>query len=465
VSLLLIYCLGPISFPTRLIPSGSIGKLVWSPPIPPGLGLKRIVMGTQLAMFGGAPEVSTPFPHEVWPPPATPGELAEISWQRQKDISIKGRSGPIKDLEDEALAGLLDGRSQFCVSFNSGTSALLAAYVGLGVGPGDEVIGPALTFHAALSPCFLLGATVKLVDICRDNRCIDPEKVEKAISPKTKVVVAVHQWGHPADMGALKEICGRKGIKLLEDCSHAHGSRLNGQPCGTFGDVAIFSLQANKAVYAGEGGLLVTNHSEVHARATLLGHYRDRSRDELAGYPHARFWVTGFGQKFRMSPLNAVVARHALKRFPDIKAGRARCLTYLGERLAEIPFMETPAIRPGVDMGAWYGFKPLVKPGSLPGVHRSVLIEALSAEGVEVSAPSGGLLAREPLFAEPTDPIHGNPRSVIDYKPGDFPVAEHVESWALSLPTFYNPEADLKLIDQYIRAFEKVAQNAHKLSG
>ena len=418
-----------------------------------------------LALHGGPPAVSAPFPHEVWPPPPTADELAEIGGQRQHDISIKGRTGPIRALEDEALATLVDGIPKYCVSFNSGTSALLAAYVGMGVGPGDEVIGPALTFHAALSPSYLLGATVKLVDICRDDRCMDPEKLLTAISTRTKVVVVVHQWGHPADMAAITAALKGRGIKLLEDCSHAHGSRLLGQPCGTYGDAAVFSLQANKAVYAGEGGLLVTNDAEVHARATLLGHYRDRCRDELSGTPHSRFWATGFGQKFRMSPLNAVIARHSLKRFPEVKTGRTQCLSYFRERLAEVTYIEPPAVRPGVDMGGWYGFKPLVRPERIPGVTREVLIRALNAEGVDVSAPSGGLLAREPLFAEPTDPIHGRSRASCAFRPGDFPVAEHVEAWGLSLPTFYNPTSDLAVIDQYIDAFVKVGNAAHQLAG
>jgi dTDP-4-amino-4,6-dideoxygalactose transaminase len=421
-------------------------------------------MTPRLALHGGPAVVSAPLPHEVWPPPPTSDELAEILWQRNHDISIKGRTGPIKALEDEARAVLVDDRPKYCVSFNSGTSALLAAYVGLGVGPGDEVIGPALTFHAALSPSFLLGATVKLVDIRRDDRCLDANKLVAAFSPRTKVVVVVHQWGHPADMAAVTAAVRGRGIKILEDCSHAHGSRLLGRPCGTFGDAAVFSLQANKAVYAGEGGLMVTDDPEVYARATLLGHYRDRCHDELSGTTHARFWATGFGQKFRMSPLNAVVARHALKRFPEVKAGRARCLSYFRERLAEVPYIEPPPVLPGVDMGGWYGFKPLVRPEWLPGVTRAVLVRAIAAEGVDISAPSGGLLAREPLFAEPTDPIHGRPRAVGAFRPGDFPVAEHVEAWGLSLPTFYNPTSDLAVIDQYIDAFIKVGRAVDQLA-
>jgi dTDP-4-amino-4,6-dideoxygalactose transaminase len=408
-----------------------------------------------LAMFGGTPAVTTPQPHEVWPPLADLAELDDLVAQRNCDISIKGRTGPILRLE-QAFRSFLGCLPQFVVSFNSGTSALTAAYVGLGLGPGDEVIGPALTFHAALSPLFLLGAEPVLVDIERDSRCIDPDAIEAAITPRTKAVTVVHQWGHPADMDAVLRIVRKHDLRLVEDCSHAHGSRYKGKPCGTFGDVAVFSLQANKAVYAGEGGLLVTSDPRIHARATLLGHYRDRSRDELKTTDDARFWVTGYGQKLRMSPLNAVVAIHALRHFPQRREGRHVCLNHFRRRLAEISYIEPPWVSPEVDMGGWYGFKPLVLPARIPGVTRATLVRALAAEGVEVAAPSGGLLAREPLFAEPSGPIFGRQRAVLPPDPAAFPVASHVESWSLSLPTFYRPVEHIPLIDQYINAFKKI---------
>jgi dTDP-4-amino-4,6-dideoxygalactose transaminase len=415
-----------------------------------------------LALFGGPKTVCTPLPHEVWPPPAHPEEMSELLAQRNRDISIKGRAGPIRRLEDDFLA-FLEGRRRYAITMNSGTSALTAAYFALGVKPGVRVVGPVLTFHAALSPVRLLGGEVDLVDIERDTRCIDPRELETAITPQTRVVTVVHQWGHPANLDAILSIVRKYDLKLVEDCSHAHGSEYRGRPVGTFGDAAVFSLQANKAVFAGEGGILVTDDPDLHARATLLGHYRDRSRDELAGTPHARFWVTGFGQKLRMSPLNAIVAIHALKNFPSVREGRHACLNHFRHRLAEVDYVEPPSVGPDVDMGAWYGFKPLMRPDRAPGVPRDTLVRALAAEGVEVTAPSGGILACEPLFAEATDPLSGRVRPAPQLS-RCFPVAEHVDSYGLSLPTFYDPEAHLPLIDQYIEAFQKVGRNLDRLA-
>ncbi len=411
----------------------------------------------QLALLGGKPAVSIPRPHEIWPPPASQVELEDIAEQRNRDISIKGKSGPIKDFE-EAFKGFLEDKIKFTVSFNSGTSALLAAYFAVGIDAGDEIIGPCLTFHAALSPVYLLRAVPVLVDIDINNRCIDPTKIEERITSKTKAITVVHQWGHPAEMDAIMPIAQKYGLKVIEDCSHAHGSRYKGRLCGTFGDVAVFSLQANKALFAGEGGILVTNSSMYHDRATLLGHYRDRSKDEIVDPNLQKYWVTGFGLKLRMSPFNAIVAKHSLNHFPLVKLGRHTCLKYFIQRLKEVEFIEPPFIADNVDMGGWYGFKPLYKQERLGGISRNLLIAALKAEGMEVDAPSAPVLSTLPLYNDeysPLFPLHR--QSLSPQTQVNFPIGTQVENEALSLPTFYDWEVHKPIIDQYIDAFKKVA--------
>lgn len=418
--------------------------------------------GSTLALLGGTPAISRPLPHEVWPPPASDAERAELAAQRDEDIRIAGSTGPIAALEAD-FRRFLEHQVRYAVTFNSGTSALLAAYFALGVREGVEVVGPALTYHAALSPVHVLRGDVVLADVDRRTRGVDPRAVEAAITERTRVLTVVHQWGHPCDMDALLDLAQRYDLKVLEDCSHAHGSRYKGRLCGTFGDAAVFSLQANKAVFAGEGGILVTNDAEVHDRATLLGHYRDRSRDDVVREDLRRYWVTGFGLKLRMSPFNAVVARHSLAAFPARKEARHRCLRYLNERLREVPYLEPVHVADDVDMGAWYGFKPLYRPEALHGLPRAVLIEALRAEGMEISAPSGPRLATLPLYAEPDHPLFpGTARRAAVPEPGS--VAEHVEQHALSLPTFSDWPQDKELIDAYLEAFGKVAREASALA-
>ncbi|MEV2261986.1 DegT/DnrJ/EryC1/StrS family aminotransferase [Streptomyces anulatus] len=415
----------------------------------------------QLALLGGRPVIEQPLPHEVWPPPADQAELSELAEQRNTDISIKGNSGPIGRLEADFLA-FLNGGARFAVTFNSGTSALFAAYFALGVREGVDVVGPALTYHAALSPVFALRGDVVLADIDPATRGLDPNALQAALTEHTKVVTVVHQWGHPCDMDAILRIAERHGLRVLEDCSHAHGSRYKGRPVGTFGDAAVFSLQANKAVYAGEGGILVTSDPQVHDRATLLGHYRDRSRDAVLDEELRAHWVTGFGLKLRMSPFNAIVARHALAAFPARKEARHRCLRHLGGQLGDVAYLEPVHVADHVDMGAWYGYKPLYRPEALGGVPRAVLIEALRAEGMEVGAPSGPRLSTLPLYARQENPLFpGSAKKGVAPESGSH--AEHVERHALSLPTFTNWPEDKTLIDQYAEAFRKIGRHREAL--
>ena len=257
-------------------------------------------------------------------------------------------------------------------------------------------------------------------------------------------------------MDRIVEIAKKHNLKLLEDCSHAHGSKYKGKLCGTFGDAAVFSLQAAKMIYAGEGGILVTNNQDIHERATLLGHYRDRSKEEIQTLDLQRYWVTGFGLKLRMSPLNAVVAKHAILNYERWKNGRHRCLSYFNKRLAEIDYVEQHYVGPEVDMGAWYGFKPLFCPERLPKVPFKSVIKALQAEGVEVSQASAPVLCTQPLYSLCPDDMFPTKNDKIVQSLDEFPVARTVQDNCFSLPTFYDWNRDQPIIDEYILAFRKV---------
>lgn len=415
----------------------------------------------KLAINGGLKSVTISRPHEIWPPKAGLRELFEIGMQRNRDIGIKGKTGPIKEFED-LFAGFLENKSKYQVTFNSGTSALFAAYFALDLNEGDEVIGPALTYHAALSPLFTLKVNVVLVDIDTKTRCIDANKIEEKITSKTKAITVVHQWGHPADMDKILLIAKKYNLKVVEDCSHAHGSKYNGKLCGTLGDVAIFSLQTNKAMFAGEGGILVTNNENIYYRATLLGHYRDRSKEEIKDEEYRKYWVTGFGLKLRMSPFNAIVAKYSLYRFPKIIEERHKCLNYFNEKLKEVSFVEPIHIEPYAYMGAWYGFKPLYLKEKLNNVSRNEIIKILQAEGLEVADPSGPVLSTQPLYSEEQSKMYSS-LSKKSNNPSETPNAVFVEENALSLPTFSNFKRDKKIIDQYIITMKKVQENINEI--
>ncbi|MDQ2950477.1 MAG: DegT/DnrJ/EryC1/StrS family aminotransferase [Acidobacteriota bacterium] len=410
---------------------------------------------SQLAILGGEPAVSAAKPHEPWPPPATTDELEQLRWQRQHDISIRGKTGPIKALETEFLQ-FLSSEQAYAITYNSGTSALFAAYFAMGVKAGCEVIGPAYTYHAALSPVFALSGEVVLVDVEPQSRCLDPSLIERAITDRTKVITVVHQWGHPADMDAIMRIADRHNLPILEDCSHAHGSSYRGRLCGTFGAASVFSLQANKAVFAGEGGILITSDSTIHDRATLIGHYRDRSRDETQNEDLQRYWVTGFGLKLRMSPFNAIVASHSLRAFPSLMHQRHQALRAMNTALADVPYIEAPAIAEYVtSMGAWYGYKPIYKADAIEGLSKAQLIKAMVSEGMEVADPSGPPLSALPLYTAGIEPLFGYQRRCPALV-SETPVAADLEQRSLSFPTFYRWPNDERTITQYGEAMTKI---------
>ena len=139
---------------------------------------------------------------------------------------------------------------------------LHSAFFGIGLQPGDEVIAPTFTFLSTVMPLFVVNAVPVLVDCELDTGNIDPAAIEGAITPRTRAIVVVHINGHPCDMDPIAEIARRRGLRLIEDCSHAHGA-MQGVPVGGIGDVSIFSLQGSKLTAAGQGGLLLTRDREI----------------------------------------------------------------------------------------------------------------------------------------------------------------------------------------------------------
>ena len=145
---------------------------------------------------------------------------------------------------------------RYALLTSSGTMALYSAFFGLDLKPGDEAISTVYSFHATATPLLHLGAKVVFCDVEPDTGNIDPSKLGELINSRTRAVVTNHMWGHPVDVTAMQEICRRHGLAWVEDCSHAHFSGYEGKLVGSFGDVSVFSLQGNKLLTGGEGGII-----------------------------------------------------------------------------------------------------------------------------------------------------------------------------------------------------------------
>lgn len=195
---------------------------------------------------------------------------------------------------------------KYCLTTNSGTSALLSSYAALGLGQGDVVLAPVFNYFASVTPLKMLGATIQLVDVDSTGN-IDIHALKHALetSKSVKAVSVTHMWGLMPNICEIRDLCRARGVNLIEDASHAHFSTCDGMFAGTFGDVAAFSLGAKKLFTGGQGGMLVTNSREVYEKALLIGHANHRCKREIELTENIPFRVTGSGCNFRMHPFAA----------------------------------------------------------------------------------------------------------------------------------------------------------------
>lgn len=410
----------------------------------------------KLAYFGGEKTVNITEQHFVWPVLSEQTINAVDDYlKRGEPLSISTKTGIIKQLE-EAIAAYMN--VTYVLSTNSGSNALYAAFVALNLELGSEVIVQNVTFHASVSPAMHCGLTPVIVDVdpCTGNVSVDA--IERAITDKTKVLVVTHTWGHPAEMDEIVKLCKNHNIKLIEDCSHSFGGTYKGRKVGTFGDISVVSLQASKMLTAGEGGLLMTNNDEYYQRASLVGHYRGRSEEEITDEKLKKYGNTGMGFKFRMHPLAAVIAYNEFLTFDDKIESRAKLLGKLSKALAEVKGIRPPYIKAGVTMGSFYGYKPEFVPGELKlngeFIDCDTYIEILSAEGIDIHRPSVKPLNEMPIFGEEDVPFKCIEQTWKPRISGELEGSRKYFENRLSLPTFTYSEG---IVDLYIKAFKKVS--------
>ncbi len=260
----------------------------------------------------------------------------------------------VRAFESE-MSDFLGIKHAFAVS--SGTAALHLAYLALGIGAGDEVIQPAINFVAAANTTVAVGATPVFADIISlDEPTLDPEAVERLISPQTKAVVVMHYGGYPGRLAQLTELCARHRVALVEDACHAVGARYvdpsrrppHGAHAGTIGDIGCFSFFSNKNMAMGEGGLVVTNRADLAERMRLLRSHGmtsltwDRHRGHAVGYD-----VVAHGYNYRLDELHAALGRCQLRKLTDNNARRRQLVTIYHQALSAlngwiIPFVNYP---------------------------------------------------------------------------------------------------------------------------
>ena len=405
------------------------------------------------AVLGGRPAVTLEQADaNRWPILTDEDERAVLRVLRDGDLSTH----PVtRELEADYAARF---GVPHALAHCNGTAALLAAFFAIGLGPGDEVIVPSATWWASVSPLLWLGAVPVFAETEPDRLGLDPADVAAKVTPRTRAIVVVHLWGMPSRMTELLAIAARHDLRVIEDASHAHGATWRGRPCGTIGDVGVFSLQGSKLAPAGEGGMLLTRDAGLWERATLLG---DVVRIGELPTAARRFVATGFGMKTRVSPLNAAVARVQLRHLDERNGRRNANLEYLSGRLGPLGFDcfgPPPHVR-----RVYFEFLVRVDPARVP-VPLPRLIEALRAEGCDVTHPRYPLVHQQPFFTEGAwADVARLPAGVAvpAYRPDALPRTVAAIEGLIRLPAF--PSATRPLLDQYAAAFEKCATAARRL--
>lgn len=404
------------------------------------------------ALLGGSPAVTLPQDEALrWPIIGPEDEAAVLEVLRSGAVSIHP---VVNELEADYRARF--GRAH-ALAHNNGTGALHAAMHAIGLEPGDEVIVQSATWWASVMPILHQGAIPVFAECEAERGGLDPDDVERRITDRTRAIVIVHLFGMPSRTDALLDLARRRGLKVIEDASHAHGASVDGVPCGRFGDVSVFSMQANKLVPSAEGGMLLTDDEGLLVRALRYGHYERLI--PMKDAPDRRFAATGFGMKFRMSPLSAALARTQLAKLDERNARRHANCRRLAERLQALG---VHAFIPPTGVERTY-FEFLVRFDGRDGLDAAGLAAALRAEGAQAEAPRYPLLHQQPMFTE------GRWASIarIDpagrtYDPADLPRTIGLNRSLLRLPAF--PNAGEALLDQYATAFEKVIAHAAEVA-
>lgn len=405
----------------------------------------------RLAINGAAAVRTEPFPS--WPMNLDAGARAAADTVRSGQWgSIQGEK--VRSLE-QRFASFQHAAHGIAVC--NGTTALCLALQAAGIEPGDEVIVPAYTFIASASSVVMSNAVPVFVDIDPLTYNLDPERVEEAVTPRTRAVVAVHFAGLPADMDRLGEIGGRHGLAVIEDAAQAHGARWGGRGVGAIGSIGAFSFQSSKNLNAGEGGIMLTNDDGLAASARSLA---DCGHAEL-GPRYNHFRMAGNN---RMTEIQGALLLDQMDHL-EIQADlRHASGEYLTEHLGAMPGI-VPVARPAkADRHARHIYMFRYSEEFFGGVPKTRFIEALRAEGIPASPGYSIPLYKQPVFTERNYGIYRSPAlSAVDYGALHLPVTDRAcrsEAVWFTQNVLLGGRDDM---DDIVRAVAKIVEHRDEL--
>ena len=405
---------------------------------------------SELAILGGSPVRRRPF--TPWP------QYSAADAQRLQQVLESRHWGgypvPSRYAGEFAdrFAAMHGARYGLCLT--NGTIALVAALQAAGLRFGDEVIVPAYTWDGTATAVLFAGGVPVFADIDPDTYCLAVDAVRAAITPRTRAVIPVHLAMRFADMDPLIELTSAHGLKVIEDCAHAHGGQYKGRGAGSMGDLGCFSFQESKLMTAGEGGIVITSNLAYfeHLQSQV-----NCGRASLTDEFHQQV----LGSNYRITELQAALLIGQLDMYPELAERRSRSAAVLSRALAEIPGIRPLPPQPAITHDTIYCYVFQYRPQA-PSVSRDLFAAALDAEGI----PCDGRFY-EPVYR--SDLFYASPEispqlAGVDYKKVRCPVSEHAAyEEAVWLPQFLLLGTDDD-VDDIARAVAKVMANISDLA-
>ena len=374
-----------------------------------------VISNSRIAIDGGAPQRNTFL--VFGKPDIQQPEIDEVV-ETMKSGWIG--TGPRVTRFENAVKGYTG--AEHAVALNSCTAGLHLSLLACGIGPGDEVIIPAMTFAATANVIEHAGAKPVLVDVDRLTMNIDPLQIEEAITPHTKAIMPVHMAGRPCDMDAILEIAKKYNLYIIEDAAHAFGAVYHGQKIGTIGDLTAFSFYVTKNLITGEGGMVTTNNGsfaefiQLYALHGMTKGAWKRYSDEV--YRH--YLIQAPGYKYNMMDLQAAIGIHQLERFSKSQETRKKLWEKYNQAFADLPITLPSEVEEDTEH-AYHLYTILIDPTRLK-VDREVIKDAIHAENIGVGIHFISIHFH-PFYAQK-----------YGYKRGDFPNSEIISDQTISIP-------------------------------
>jgi perosamine synthetase len=317
--------------------------------------------------------------------------------------------GPFLDDFERRFCAFVGGH--YGIATSSGTTALHLALATLGIGPGDEVIVPDFTMVACVDAVLYTGARPVFVDVSSTTWTLDPEQTSRAVTPKTRAIMPVHLYGHPADMDPVQRLAREHGLAIVEDAAEAHGATYKGKMVGSLGELGCFSFYSNKLMTTGEGGIVIARARSMATRARLL-------RDLAFAHATRDYRHSEMAFNYRLTNIQAALGLAQLHRLPEAVQHRRKCARTYGALLEGVPGLELPREAPWAKSVFWM-YTVRISGGER---RRRAIVKALGKRGID---------ARVGFW-----PLHKQPFCKPYSSTGQtFPISDRLGSETLSLPS------------------------------